>query len=94
MSTMPLNKAAVGPSQQRNAETSLDLPATPASPGPVKRHRWDQTGKYNKHCRNCDLHALRRPHPYARSWWTEWNRGEQYWNTLQGDKTPPCTPTA
>ncbi|MFJ2752768.1 hypothetical protein [Streptomyces sp. NPDC087297] len=36
--------------------------------------------------------ALQRPHPYASSWWTEWNRGEQYWNSLQGDKTPPCTP--
>jgi hypothetical protein len=33
-----------------------------------------------------------RPHPYARQWWTEWTLGDQSWNTLQGDKTPPCNP--
>lgn len=58
-----------------------------------KRHSWEHKHKHRKVCRNCGLLADQRPHPYGRRWWTEWSRGDQYWNTLQGDKTPPCTPT-
>ncbi|WP_333745522.1 hypothetical protein [Streptomyces sp. IBSBF 2950] len=58
-----------------------------------KRHRWDKASDYRKRCKDCGMHALRRPHPYGRRWWTEWTLGERNWNTLQGDKTPPCQPT-
>ncbi|WP_158834978.1 hypothetical protein [Streptomyces sp. NRRL S-350] len=56
------------------------------------RHRWAEVGSHRKRCGACDLLAIRRPNPYGRQWWTEWTRGEQSWNTLQGDKTPPCQP--
>lgn len=94
MSTMPLDEATAGPNHPRNTTTSPDPPAATAPPEPVQRHRWEKTGKYSKRCLGCGLHALQRPHPYARRWWTEWTRGEEYWNTLQGDKAPPCTPAS
>lgn len=58
------------------------------------RHRWNEVGSHRRRCTGCDLLAIRRPHPYARRWFTEWTRGEQSWNTLQGDRTPPCEPAA
>ena len=71
----------------------------PEQPPPVeqdsvkpKRHRWNKISDYRKRCRDCDMLADRRPHPYRRQWWTEWTLGEKSWNTLQGDKTPPCQP--
>lgn len=54
------------------------------------RHSWNPTSRYRKTCRRCGMEAHQRPHPYARQWWTEWTRGDRTWNTLQGDKTPPC----
>lgn len=65
-----------------------------------KRHRWAPVHAHRKCCRDCGVLADQRPHPYARLWFTEWTLpgnsqfrdGRTAWNTLQGDRTPPCVP--
>ncbi|MGP3979474.1 hypothetical protein [Streptomyces sp. KR80] len=58
----------------------------------AKRHSWEHKHAHRKVCRHCGLLADQRPHPYARRWWTEWTLNGRCWNTLNGDKTPPCPP--
>ncbi|MES9804949.1 hypothetical protein [Streptomyces cinereoruber] len=66
----------------------------PKAPARPKRHRWNKIHDHRKTCLDCGMLADQRPHPYARQWWTEWSLGNRNWNTLQGDKTPPCEPAA
>ena len=57
------------------------------------RHSWSDDSEFRKTCVKCGLHAMRRPHPYGRQWWTEWTTDAGLkWDTLSGDKTPTCPP--
>lgn len=61
----------------------------------IRLHRWRKIADRTRRCRVCGLTAQKRPHPYRRSWWTEWHwmgGGRDRWaNSLNGDRPPACT---
>jgi hypothetical protein len=59
----------------------------------TQRHRWMHHDSYNSTCVKCGTKALKRPHPYARYWFTEWHLPDgSYTNNYNGEPTPPCPP--
>lgn len=66
-----------------------------ASDGGVRtqRHRWQHHDGYNATCIRCGTKAQKRPHPYARYWFTEWQLPDgSYTTNFNGEPTPPCSP--
>jgi hypothetical protein len=48
---------------------------------------------YNATCVKCGTKAQKRPHPYARYWFTEWHLPDgSYTTNYNGEPTPPCPP--
>jgi len=61
----------------------------------LRRHSWEILERlghggspYKWRCRSCGLVKLKRPHPYARQWFTEWTWPDG--RAEVAEKTPPC----
>jgi hypothetical protein len=53
----------------------------------VKRHSWRPITSHTKQCTDCELIQQKRPHPYERRWFTEYQKGEVFFTA---DRTPGC----